>query len=62
MATNVVSVFTTDPAEMLFALTPGNRDEYQRVAELIEEARNESELGCGVYDSRSKVAGLLICG
>jgi len=34
--TKVGSVFTTDPAEILFALNPGNRDEYQRVAELIE--------------------------
>jgi hypothetical protein len=36
--TRVGSIFTTAPAEVLFALNSGNRDEYKRVTELIEQA------------------------
>ncbi len=36
--TRVGSIFTTTPAEILFALNPGNLDEYQRVTRSIEGA------------------------
>jgi len=35
--TRVGSIFTTEPAEILFALNSGNLDEYQRVTGSIEE-------------------------
>jgi hypothetical protein len=36
--TRVGSIFTTNPSELLFALSPGERDEYEEVARQIKES------------------------
>jgi hypothetical protein len=40
--TRVGSIFTTNPSELLFALSPGERDEYEEVAHQIKEANCNS--------------------
>lgn len=46
--TRVGSIFTTEPSELLFALSPGERDEYEEVARQIKNAAC-SEIGLWLH-------------